>query len=56
MTIEDQMVDFHKYCKTCKHELLNENACPCNDCLDNPTNVETMKPVNWEPKTRREIK
>lgn len=48
--IEDKEVYFHEYCKTCKYLELNENEEPCDTCLDNSTNVESHKPVEWKPK------
>ena len=43
-------VYFHEYCKTCKHEKLEEKFDPCNECLDEPANLQSHKPVRWEPK------
>ena len=45
-----KIVDFHKYCKTCKHSKKKDNEDPCDECLDNPTNTNTSRPVNWEEK------
>lgn len=53
MEIVDRIVDFETHCKTCKHEDLNENEEPCNECLDNPTNECTTKPVNWVEKEKK---
>jgi hypothetical protein len=41
---------FDKYCKTCEHDILPESEHPCNDCLDNPINTYSHKPVNWKEK------
>ena len=41
-------VYFGEYCKTCKHYKLQENKEPCHECLNNPVNVYSHKPVNWE--------
>lgn len=46
----DKEVYFGDYCKTCKHESLNEDQAPCDDCLNNPVNDDSHKPVNWEEK------
>lgn len=43
-------VYFNEYCKTCKHETLEETKDPCNACLDEPTNLYSHKPVCWEAK------
>ena len=45
-------VDFNKYCKTCKHEEVKEVENPCNECLDEPYNEYTDKPVKWEEKSK----
>ncbi len=44
------MVDFEKYCKTCKYEKLAESVDPCNECLEVPMNEATDKPYMWEEK------
>lgn len=43
-------VYFEKYCKTCKHEKLEEQKDPCNECLESPVNLYSHKPVRWEEK------
>lgn len=43
-------VDFKKYCKTCKHKNKTEKEEPCNECIDNATNLHSQKPVRWEKK------
>ena len=43
-------VYFDQYCKTCKHEGLKDNEEPCNECLDNPANLHSHKPVKYEEK------
>ena len=43
-------VYFDQYCKICKHEKLKEEESPCDECLDNPVNEYTHKPVKWEEK------
>ena len=41
---------FDQFCKSCKHENLEENLEPCDECLSNPANLYSHKPVNWEEK------
>ena len=41
-------VDFNKYCPTCKHAKKFEEDDPCWDCLNEPTNIDSRKPVCWE--------
>jgi len=48
MELRDKIVDFKKYCETCKYRDLYEGEDPCNDCLDNPVNEHSRKPVYWE--------
>lgn len=43
-------VYFDQYCKTCKHEKLDETDDPCDDCLNEPMNVNSHKPTMWEEK------
>ena len=43
-------VYFDQYCKTCKNEKTPENKEPCYECLNNPVNLNSRKPVNWEEK------
>lgn len=45
-------VYFDKYCMTCKNKDVKEYEDPCNDCLSNPVNVGSHKPVNWEEKEK----
>ena len=44
----DVIVDFEKHCKTCKYKDLEEKYDPCNDCLDNPVNTNSSKPVYYK--------
>lgn len=44
----DKIVDFEKYCKTCTHCDVKEVEDPCNECLDNPVNQHTTKPIKYE--------
>lgn len=43
-------VYFDQYCKTCKYEKQEEKKSPCNECLENPVNLQSVKPVYWEEK------
>lgn len=42
---------FDQYCKTCKYEKVKESEDPCEECLSNPTNVYSHKPVKYEERT-----
>lgn len=41
-------VYFDEYCKTCKHKKVEDTDEPCCECLENPTNLYSHKPVKWE--------
>ena len=43
-------VYFGQYCKTCKHIEQEENEEPCDECLSEPINLYTHRPVKWEAK------
>ena len=45
-------VHFHEYCKKCKHKEVEDIEEPCNECLDNPVNLYSHKPVKFEEKER----
>ena len=45
-------VYFSEYCKTCVHCDLTEDKEPCEDCLNEPVNVYSHKPVFYEEKTK----
>lgn len=41
-------VYFDQYCKTCQHKDKKESADPCCECLYEPSNLNSHKPVRWE--------
>jgi hypothetical protein len=45
-------VYFDKYCESCKHKELPEKNDPCHECLNNPVNLYSHKPVNWKEKEK----
>ena len=45
---DQKEVYFDQYCKTCKYEKLDESEYPCDDCLSNPVNTYSHKPVKHE--------
>ena len=47
---EYKEVYFHQYCKTCKYKTRSEVLDPCNECLDEPVNLNSHRPVRWEEK------
>lgn len=45
-------VYFGEYCKTCKHMQKTEQEHPCIECLEEPVNYGSVKPVKWEAKDK----
>lgn len=50
MQCEYKEVEFWKYCEKCKHYGVEDIKDPCNDCLDEPANLHSTKPVYFEEK------
>lgn len=46
-------VYFGVYCKECKYELKDEADDPCHDCLNEPVNTYSHKPVYFEEKEKK---
>ena len=44
----DKFVEFDKYCKDCKYWTKKDSEEPCNECLSNPVNSNSKKPINFE--------
>ena len=47
-----KLVDFDRYCPTCKYKDLKENEDPCDECLAMGANLYSHKPVKYEKKER----
>lgn len=45
-------VYFHQYCEKCKHKDVEQSEEPCNECLENPENLYSHKPVKFEEKEK----
>lgn len=43
-------VYFDQYCKSCEYKDVKESEDPCYDCLEEPVNLESHKPVNYKEK------
>ena len=43
-------VYFDQYCEKCKNQDLEEDKEPCCDCLNEPVNQYSHKPVKYEKK------
>lgn len=46
----DKLVDFQKWCPSCKDFETPEIDLPCRECLEYPTNTYSTKPVKWKEK------
>lgn len=46
-------VRFDKWCRSCKYRFRNETEDPCNNCLDNPSNEDSTKPVEYKKSTQK---
>lgn len=43
-------VYYHEYCKKCKHRNVANTDMPCDECLSEPLNWNTHRPVKYEEK------
>lgn len=48
-------VYFGLYCKTCEHYSKDQDQEPCNECLTEPMNQYSHKPVKWKAGNNREV-
>lgn len=48
MQYDYKEVYFHEYCKTCRYQSVDDAKDPCNECLSEPANLNSHKPVGWE--------
>ena len=53
MQNEYHEVAFSEYCLCCKHKDCDHWKDPCNECLNNPVNLHSSKPVNFEEKENK---
>lgn len=51
METEYKEVYFDQYCSSCKHCDVDEAETPCAECLEEPVNLYSHKPVKWEGKS-----
>ena len=52
MELTTKEVRFDLWCKKCKHRMKKENKDPCWECLDEPMNENSHKPLYFEEKTK----
>lgn len=50
MEIITKEVDFKTYCAKCKHKDKKEDDTPCDECLEEPVNIHSHKPIKFEEK------
>lgn len=43
-------VYFNEFCKTCEHSGCQEHEDPCYECLNEPVNLYSHKPVKYKEK------
>lgn len=48
MLDKNNEVFFEEYCKTCKYKNYSEMDSPCEECIAEPVNLYSHKPVKWE--------
>lgn len=53
MEIIDKEVFFDKYCPKCKHYKTKDYEDPCNECLNNPINANSHKPVYFKEREEK---
>lgn len=46
----EKEVYFGDYCKTCEYETKKEEDDPCYDCLNNPVNEDSHRPLHYKEK------
>lgn len=46
-------VYFHEYCKTCRYLNAKDTEEPCAECLGEPLNWNTHRPVKYEKKEKK---
>lgn len=46
---EYREVNYHEYCDKCKYKDVDDIMDPCNECLGEPCNLNSEKPVYYEP-------
>ena len=52
MEYEYKEVYFNEYCETCEYADVDDVEDPCNECLSEPCNLHSHKPVNYKEKEK----
>ena len=45
---EEKIVEFNGWCQLCKYWEKSEIEDPCYECLENPVNVDSRRPIKYE--------
>lgn len=45
-------VYFDEWCDKCKYSNTEETEDPCNECLGQPWNEDSHKPIKWKEKEK----
>ena len=48
----DKIVEFAEYCYKCRYSDYSEDSEPCCDCLEEPVNEDSHKPVYFKDTTK----
>ena len=49
MRNQEKIVEFWKWCQKCKYNGASDSyGSTCDECLSNPVNTNSHKPVKWE--------
>ena len=48
-----KIVAYWQYCQKCRHKACKDYDDPCNECLSNPVNEYSHKPVKFEEQKTR---
>ena len=52
----ERIVEFDKYCETCRYYETPETENPCNDCLTIPVREDSRKPEKYIENTEVKVK
>lgn len=56
MQYDYKIVRYDIYCNKCEYKKTNEAFEPCYECLNNPVNLHSRKPVNFKVREFRKRK
>lgn len=52
----EKIVKFEDYCGSCEYFDTDDRFDPCHECLNNPTNQNSRKPVNYKKSEKKDKK